>query len=86
MPELHELVLPFPRRLIFGLLKVAIVSKLSREAKALAERIALEPGMRVVGKGADVIVTLGGDGTLLLAERAFPGIPKVPARAGGASA
>ena len=83
MQELHEFVLTFPRGLILSLLKVAIVSKLSREARALAERISLEPGMKIVGRGADAIVTLGGDGTLLLAERAFPGIPKVPARAGG---
>ncbi len=83
MQELHELILPFPCGLIFPLLKVSIVSKLSGEAKALAERVALEPGMKIVGRGADVIVALGGDGTLLLAERAFPGIPKLPARAGG---
>lgn len=38
-------------------------------------------GIRIVdSKTPDVVITYGGDGTLLAAEREFPGIPKFPIR------
>ena len=39
-------------------------------------------GLCVTSTGPDVVVTHGGDGTLLRAERMWPGVPKVPARIG----
>lgn len=37
-------------------------------------------GLEIVEAGADACICYGGDGTLLGAEREFPGIPKVPIR------
>lgn len=37
-------------------------------------------GFEIVEDNPDVIVSYGGDGTLLAAERQFPGIPKLPIR------
>lgn len=39
-------------------------------------------GLVVTGAAPDVVVTHGGDGTLLRAERIWPGVPKVPVRIG----
>lgn len=37
-------------------------------------------GLDIVDKNPEVVIALGGDGTLLGAEQAFPGIPKLPLR------
>lgn len=37
-------------------------------------------GFEVVEKNPDVVISYGGDGTLLSAEREFPGVPKLPIR------
>lgn len=39
-------------------------------------------GFQIVTRNPDVIITYGGDGTLLGAERDYPGIPKLPVRDG----
>lgn len=39
-------------------------------------------GFEIVNRKPDVIITYGGDGTLLGAERDYPGIPKLPIRVG----
>jgi NAD+ kinase len=39
-----------------------------------------ESGFEIVQKDPEVVVSWGGDGTLLEAERLFPGIPKLPLR------
>lgn len=50
-----------------------------KNAKAL-EALATPLGLDVVEDRPDVIITYGGDGTLLAAERHFPSIPKLPIR------
>lgn len=37
-------------------------------------------GFEIVEKNPDVVISYGGDGTLLSAEKEFPGIPKLPIR------
>ena len=48
------------------------------EAVAAAEAA----GFEVVRRDAEVVLSHGGDGTLLRSERMFPGVPKLPARLG----
>ena len=42
--------------------------------------IAEDRGIKITRKNPDFVITYGGDGTILMAERKFPGIPKVPIR------
>lgn len=44
------------------------------------EPLAKELGFQIVNSSPDVIISYGGDGTLLAAERLYPGIPKLPIR------
>ncbi len=60
-------------------MKVAIVSK-DRKACSACRRLAREHGLVYDAKRPDVVITYGGDGTLLHAERAYPGVPKLPLR------
>jgi NAD+ kinase len=50
------------------------------EADRLVPHVAVFPDLDVVDAHPDVVVCYGGDGTLLAAERQFPGIPKAPIR------
>ena len=58
-------------------LKLAIVG---RERKVVQEykKQLRKAGMTYTNTNPDIVISLGGDGTLLLAERWFPGIPKLP--------
>lgn len=47
-------------------------------AESLKETISRHPNLFLVDRDPEVIVCYGGDGTLLGAELAFPGVPKVP--------
>jgi NAD+ kinase len=47
------------------------------EASAVARRLGMQP----VSRAPDVVLCHGGDGTLLRAEREWPGVPKLPVRA-----
>jgi NAD+ kinase len=60
-------------------MKIALVSK---DAAALArcKESAKEHGLDYDGESPDVVLTYGGDGTFLHAERKFPGVPKLPLR------
>jgi len=43
-------------------------------------QIIIANGIEIVDKNPDIIIAFGGDGSLLWAEREFPGIPKLPIR------
>jgi NAD kinase len=47
---------------------------------AVIEQLLKQEGFEIVLSEPDVVVTHGGDGYLLEAERAYPGIPKLPIR------
>ena len=48
------------------------------EADKLRDEVSQYPALVLVEQDPEVIVCYGGDGTLLAAERTWPGIPKVP--------
>lgn len=54
------------------------ITLFGRQAEVLSEEIAKHDALRLEEGAPDVVVCYGGDGTLLAAERAYPGIPKVP--------
>jgi NAD+ kinase len=51
-----------------------------READKIRPLIERESSLRLVERDPEVVVSFGGDGTLLAAERTWPGVPKVPLR------
>lgn len=55
-------------------MKVVIVS--SKSARHI-RRIVLRHGFKIVNKDLDFVLCHGGDGTVLYAERVYPGIPKL---------
>lgn len=57
-------------------MKVLLFGKASKNIESLIKNL----GFEVVTKNPQVIVTYGGDGTLLSSEREYPGIPKLPLR------
>lgn len=50
-----------------------------KDAKNI-ERLVKTLGFEIVTDNPDVVITYGGDGTLLSSEREYPGIPKLPIR------
>lgn len=44
------------------------------------ERLVANAGFAIVTENPDVVISFGGDGTLLSSERKYPGIPKLPIR------
>lgn len=50
-----------------------------RNADQLAE-VVKNNGLEIVSESPDVVISYGGDGTLLFSEREYPGIPKLPIR------
>lgn len=57
-------------------MKLLLFGKNAQNIKETVKRF----GFEVVEKDPDVAISYGGDGTLLSAEREFPGIPKLPIR------
>ncbi len=57
-------------------MKVLLVGKNTKDIEQLAKNL----GFEVITDNPDVVVSFGGDGTLLSAERQFPQIPKLPVR------
>jgi NAD+ kinase len=50
------------------------------KASTLETELAKHPSLSLVTENPDVVISYGGDGTLLTAERLYPGVPKVPIR------
>lgn len=50
------------------------------KADSLEAELARHPSLVRVQDDPDVVISYGGDGTLLTAERLYPGVPKVPIR------
>lgn len=57
-------------------MKVLLHGKNTKNIASLVKNL----GFRVVTISPDVVISYGGDGTLLASERLFPGIPKLPIR------
>ncbi|EKD90966.1 MAG: ATP-NAD/AcoX kinase [uncultured bacterium] len=57
-------------------MKTALYGKNSQTIKDLIKGL----GFSIVSKNPDLVISYGGDGTLLSSEREFPGIPKLPIR------
>lgn len=57
-------------------MKVLLYGKNSKDIKGLVTDL----GFEVVVVSPDVVISYGGDGTLLASERLYPGIPKLPIR------
>ena len=59
--------------------KIGIVSKNKKVIPGYKKELRKQ-GFKYALKKADIILCIGGDGTLLEAERRFPGIPKLPVK------
>lgn len=57
-------------------MKVLLFGKASKNIEGLVKNL----GFEIVTSNPEVIISYGGDGTLLSAERQYPGIPKLPLR------
>lgn len=57
-------------------MKVKVFGKDSKNIQKLVKNL----GFEIVNKNPDLIISFGGDGTLLSSEREYPGIPKLPIR------
>lgn len=57
-------------------MRVILTGKNSKDIEKLVKKL----GFEIVTEDSDVVLSYGGDGTLLSAERKYPGIPKLPIR------
>jgi len=57
-------------------MKVSLVGKEAQNIVDLVKKF----GLGIVDKNPDLVISFGGDGTLLSSERQYPGIPKLPIR------
>ncbi|MBI2196238.1 hypothetical protein HYU45_01355 [Candidatus Daviesbacteria bacterium] len=57
-------------------MKVLLTGKDSKDIESLVKSLGLE----IVATNPDVVISYGGDGTLLTSERVYPGVPKLPIR------
>lgn len=57
-------------------MKVLLHGKNAKNIESLVENL----GFEIVTSNPDVVISYGGDGTLLSSERLYPGIPKLPIR------
>jgi len=58
------------------IMKVAIVRQYGEDIVPVLERC----GIEISDKSPDAVTAYGGDGTFLLSEREFPGLPEFPLR------
>lgn len=61
---------------MISLMKVLLSGKNSKDIENLISQLEFE----VVNDNPDMVISYGGDGTLLASERNYPGIPKLPIR------
>ncbi len=57
-------------------MKVLLFGKTVKNIEGLVKDL----GLQIVRENPDIIISYGGDGTLISAERKYPGIPKLPLR------
>lgn len=57
-------------------MKLQLYGKNAQDISDIAQKL----GFEIVNEHPDVLITYGGDGTLLAAERQYPNIPKLPIR------
>lgn len=57
-------------------MKILLVGKNSKKIEKLVTNL----GFEIVSSNPDVVISFGGDGTLLHAERGYPSVPKLPLR------
>lgn len=57
-------------------MKIQLYGKNAQDISDIAQKL----GFEIVNEHPDVLITYGGDGTLLAAERQYPNIPKLPIR------
>lgn len=60
-------------------MKILLYGKFGQYPKEI-EELVKSIGLEIVQEDPEVVLTFGGDGTLLGAERDFPGVPKLPLR------
>ncbi|MAG08736.1 hypothetical protein CMO89_04630 [Candidatus Woesearchaeota archaeon] len=60
-------------------MRIAVTGKIREDVEKLKKQIE-KCGHKVVDKNPEVVVSLGGDGSFLFAERKFPGVLKLPVR------
>lgn len=60
-------------------MKVLLYSRYGKYAEEIEDQIK-DADLEIVDKNPDIVITHGGDGTILGAERDYPGIPKLPLR------
>ena len=63
-------------------MRVLLYSKFGQYPQNL-EQFVKDSGLDIVKENPDVVITFGGDGTLLGAERDFPAVPKLPLKESG---
>lgn len=61
-------------------MKILLYGKDAYDLEELIKKLGFEIMTKDSDKDPDVVVSYGGDGTLLFSEREFPGIPKLPIR------
>src|SRR3989344_9182806 len=60
-------------------MKIYIIGKQKKELEKL-KRIIKELNYELNDKYPDIVISFGGDGSLFITERLYPGIPKLPVR------
>ncbi len=66
----------FTSGILLALMKVLLYGRTSKNIEELVKN----SGIQIAASAPDVIISYGGDGTLLSSERKYPGIPKLPIR------
>jgi len=57
-------------------MKISVVGKSGMDMRGIKKEVE-KAGLKLVDKNPDLVVSYGGDGTLLVTERVFPGVPKL---------